>query len=77
MTYILVLVFSSCMFFMCPNDVQTTEYSSKESCEVALREANKQWRTIKSDSKCVSMQEENEKLKKIELLKRQIKELSE
>lgn len=54
-TYILILALS--FYTPAGETVQITEFSSKQACEIALTEAKKFWRTVDSDSKCISVEE--------------------
>lgn len=57
--YILVLSLSTLNWG--PNNFSVSEFHSKESCEVALNEAKKFWKTIEDQSKCVSVDSEVKK----------------
>lgn len=66
MSYILLLVFSAYGIYSGPDTFTMSEFSSKASCEVALKEAKKFYRTVNDKSKCISVEKE---LKKEELKK--------
>lgn len=53
MNFILVIVMSSAMFL--PESFTITPFDSMKNCEIALREAKKQWSTVNIKSKCVDL----------------------
>lgn len=72
MTYLLLLVFSTLSIYS-PKSFTVSEFSSKQACEVALKEANKFYRTVNEDSKCISVQDEVKKAS----LKKELEKLNE
>lgn len=66
MSYILLLVYSAFGIYSGPDTFTISEFQSKASCELALKEAKKFYRTVNDKSKCISVEKElnKEKLKK-------------
>lgn len=58
-SYILVIALS--LYKPAGESFQISEFSSKESCEIALKEARKFWKTVDYDSKCISVLDEIKK----------------
>jgi len=73
MSYILLLVFSTLGIYNGPKSFTLSEFQSKAACEIALKEAQKFYKTVNDESKCISVQEY---LKK-EQVKEALKKLSE
>ena len=67
-----ILVIALSVYRPLPASFMISEFSSKESCEVALVQAKKFWKTIDDESRCISVKDylRKEKLKK-ELQKEQ------
>lgn len=61
MTYILLLVFT--IYPAIPGNIQVTEFQTKVSCEIALKEAKKYWKVKDDESKCISVENELKKEK--------------
>jgi len=62
MGFILIIV-SSYAYFI-PSFTTITEFSTLDSCEIALAEANKQYATVERLSKCIDVKKEKERIKK-------------
>jgi hypothetical protein len=64
MSYILLIVLT--VYKPLPNNFIITEFQSKDACEIALRESKKFYKTVDSESRCISVAEEikKDKLKK-------------
>lgn len=58
-SYLLLIVTSATLYL--PKSFTITEFSSKESCEIALEVANEFYKTVERDSKCISVAKESEK----------------
>lgn len=63
-TYILLIALT--VYKPLPESFLISEFSSKESCEVALQEAKRFYKTVDNESKCISVKDylRKEKLKK-------------
>lgn len=78
--YILILITSATLFGIGIDGVKVNEFSSKDSCEVALSLAKEQWATKDEKSRCVSVDEYKKMLStkaQLDELKKQIKALQE
>lgn len=58
-TYILLVVMS--VYRPLPNNFFMTEFKTKEACEIALDQAKSFYKTINSESKCISVEQELKK----------------
>lgn len=63
-TYILLVVMS--VYRPLPDNFFMSEFKTKEACEIALEKAKSFYKTINSESKCISVEKE--------LKKKQLKE---
>lgn len=58
MNFLLIIV-TSTVFFQ-PKSYVTTTFQTEAACRQALFEFNKNWATIRSESKCVDLEKEHE-----------------
>jgi hypothetical protein len=69
MSYILLVVLT--VYKPLPNNFIVTEFQTKQACEIALRESKRFYKTVDSESRCISVEDEVRK----EKLKNELKKL--
>lgn len=53
MDFVLILTTCSAMFL--PSSVTMTTFDTMENCEIALREAKREWSVVDNKSRCVDL----------------------